>query len=169
MIHEALHRPVPVELTDDRRVRQRVKRLAAVSSVALGLIWALAAATLDAPAAVDGALLAGWLLMPTVLLASLRDARLRYGLAAPSVLVSFALLAVVVGWSPGGIAGVGWLLMLLGIVLGGAMGLWVWFRVLPVPQIFDAPDAAGRWILIAVHVVLIVVGLALAASALLTG
>ena len=58
MIHEALHRPVPVELTDDRRIRRRVKRLAAVSAVALGLIWALAPATLEAPAAVDAALLA---------------------------------------------------------------------------------------------------------------
>ncbi|MET1231640.1 MAG: hypothetical protein ABWY52_02170 [Candidatus Limnocylindrales bacterium] len=166
MIHEALHRPIPVELTDDRRIRRRVKRLAAVSAVALGLIWALAAATLDAPLAVDVALLAGWLLMPTILLASLRDARLRYGLMAPSVLVSFALLAIVLGWSPGGVAGVGWLMMLLGILLGGAMGLWFWFRVLPVPHVLDAPDAPGRWILIAVHVALVVVGLALAASAL---
>jgi hypothetical protein len=169
VIHQALHRPIPVELSDDRRIRRRVKRLAAVSAIALGLIWALAAATLDAPVIVDAALLAGWLLMPTVLLASLRDPRLRYGLMAPSAVVSVALLAIVLGWSPGGVAGVGWLLMLAGILLGGVMGLWFWFRVLPVPRVLDAPDSTGRWILIAVHVAFIVAGLALAASVLLIG
>ena len=60
MIHEALHRPIPVELTADRRITRRVKRLAATSSVALGLIWALAVTTLEAPAPVDAALAAGW-------------------------------------------------------------------------------------------------------------
>jgi len=169
MIHEALHRPVPIELTDDPRIRRRVKRLAAVSAVALGLVWGLAVVTTGAPPAVDAALLGGWLLMPSVLLASLRDARLRYGLAAPSVLVSLGLLAVVVGSSPGGLAGLGWLLILLGVLLGGLMGTWFWFRVLPVPTIFDAPDAPGRWALIALHVGLIIIGLALAASALLAG
>ena len=37
MIHEALGRPVPVELTDDPRVVGRVKRLALVSAFMLGL------------------------------------------------------------------------------------------------------------------------------------
>ena len=169
MIHEALHRPVPVELSDDPRITRRVKRLAAVSAVALGLVWLLASTTLDAPVAIDGLLLLGWLLMPTVLLASLRDRRLRYGLVLPSALVSLALLAVVAGWSPGGAAGLGWLLILLGVLLGGWMGLWFWFRALPVPAALDAPDAPGRWALIAVHVALIVIGLGLAASALLGG
>ena len=144
-------------------------RLAAVSAVALGMVWGLAVATTEAPAAVDAALFAGWLLMPTVLLASLRDTRLRYGLMVPSTLVSLGLLAVVLGWSPGGVAGLGWLLILLGVLLGGLMGLWFWYRVLPVPAVLDAPDAAGRWALIALHVALIVVGLALAASAFLPG
>ena len=105
--------------------------------------------------------------MPTVLLASLRDARLRYGLAIPSVPASLGLMAIVAGATPGGLAGVGWLLIMLGVLLGGAMGLWFWFRVLPVPTVLDAPDAPGRWALITVHVALILVGLVLAASALL--
>ncbi len=133
MIHEALHRPIPVELTEDPRIRRRVRRLAAVSAVALGLIWWLAVATTAAPTWVAVTLFAGWLSMPTVLLASLRDSRLRYGLAVPSVLVSLGLLAIVVGSSPGGVAGLGWLLILVGVLLGGLMGLWFWFRVVPVP------------------------------------
>ena len=51
VIHAALHRRIPVELTADRRITRRVKRLAAVSAVALGLIWVLAVATLEAPTA----------------------------------------------------------------------------------------------------------------------
>lgn len=166
MIHEALHRPVPVELTQDPRVRRRVKRLAAVSAVALGLVWGLAAGTLETPAVVEVMLLAGWLLMPAVLLASLRDSRLRYGLVVPSTLVTLGLLAVVISWSPGGIPGLGWLLIVLGVLLGVVMGLWFWYRVLPVPAALDAPDATARWALIGLHVTLIAVGLALAASAL---
>jgi hypothetical protein len=167
VIHETLHRPIPVELTDDPRIRRRVRRLAAVSAVALGLIWGLAVTTTAGPAWVIVALFAGWLLMPTVLLASLRDTRLRYGLAVPSVLVSMGLLAIVVGPSPGDLAALGWLLILVGVLLGGLMGLWFWFRVAPVPVALDAPDSAGRWAIIAVHVGLIVVGIAIAASALL--
>jgi hypothetical protein len=163
VIHEALRRPVPVELTRDPRVTRRVKRLAAVSAVALGLVWGLAAGTLDTPVAVDAALLAGWLLMPAVLLASLRDTRLRYGLVVPSTLVSLGLFAVVIGWSPVGVAGLGWLLILLGVLLGGIMGFWLWYRLLPVPAALDDPDATARWALIGAHVTLIVVGLLLVA------
>jgi hypothetical protein len=166
VIHEALQRPIPVELTEDPRIRRRVWRLAAVSAVALGLIWGLAVATTAAPVWVAVALFAGWLSMPTVLLASLRDTRLRYGLAVPSVLVSLGLLTIVVGFTPSGLAGVGWLLILAGVLLGGLMGLWFWFRVAPVPVPLDRPDSAGRWAIIAVHVGLIVVGIGLAASAL---
>jgi hypothetical protein len=101
--------------------------------------------------------------MPTVLLASLRDSRLRYGLVVPSTLVSLGLLAVVIGWSPGGVAGLGWLLILLGVLLGGIMGFWFWYRLLPVPAALDAPDATARWALIGAHVTLIVVGLLLVA------
>ena len=43
------------------------------------------------------------------------------------------------------------------------MGLWFWFRVAPVPARLDDPTAPARWSLIALHVVLIVLGLTLAA------
>jgi hypothetical protein len=139
-----------------------------VSAVALGLVWGLAVTTTEVGALVEATLLAGWILMPTVLLASLRDVRLRYGLVAPSALVSIGLLVIVIGASPRGVAGLGWLLILLGVLLGGLMGGWFWYRLLPVPPSLDAPDATGRWALIAVHVALIVVGLGLAASAFLS-
>ena len=88
----------------------------------------------------------------------------------PSTLVSLGLLAVVIGWSPGGIAGLGWLLILLGVAARRrAWGSGSGTGCCPCPAALDAPDATGRWALIALHVALIVVGLALAASALLAG
>lgn len=168
MIHRALGRPVPVELTDDRRIRGRVRRLAGVSLVALGLVVGLAAATLDAPTWVLAGLALGWVLMPTVLAWSLRDERARYLLVVPSSLVTMGLLAICVGWLPAAApAAAGWLLMTAGVGLGGALGLWLWFRLVPVPAPLDDPLAPGRWGLIAVHVGLVVVGVALAATALL--
>ncbi|MGH2408475.1 MAG: hypothetical protein ACRDF7_10410 [Candidatus Limnocylindrales bacterium] len=168
MIHAALGRPVPVELTDDRRIVGRVKRLAATSAVALGLIWALAVSTLAAPPAVGIALAAGWLLMPTTLIASLRRSDLRYGLIVPATLVSVALLATCLGWLPATpIPALGWVLTTAGVLLGGGMGVWLWFRVMPVPAALDDPSSAWRWRLIAVHVGLIVVGVALSSLALL--
>ncbi len=160
VIHEALHRPIPVELTEDPRIRRRVRRLAVVSALALGLIWGLAVATTAAPVWVDVTLFAGWLSMPLVAGGEPPRRPVRYGLVVPSVLVSLGLLAIVIaGSSPGGLAGLGWLLILVGVLLGGLMGLWFWFRVVPVPVVLDAPDAAARWAIIAVHVGLIVVGI----------
>jgi hypothetical protein len=168
VIHAALGRAVPVELTADRRVRGRVMRLAAVSLVALGLVTGLAAVTLDAPPAVMASLAAGWILMPTALAWSLRELRARYLLVVPSSLVTVGLLAICVGWMPPAApAAAGWLLMTAGVGLGGALGLWLWFRLLPVPAALDDPLAPGRWALIAVHVALVVVGWTLAATALL--
>lgn len=165
MIHAALGRPVPVELTGDRRVRARVERLAAVSLVALGLIVGLAAATLDVPAAIIGCLGLGWILMPVVLVWSLAELRARYLLVVPASLVTVGLLAICIAWLPAsGAAATGWLLMAAGVVLGGALGLWVWYRVVPVPAALDDPFALGRWALIAVHVSLVVGGWALAAT-----
>lgn len=168
MIHRALGRPVPVELSGDRRIRHRVLRLAAISLVALGLVCGLGAATLEAPAAVLASLALGWVLMPTVLAWSLRELRARYLLVVPSSLVTLGLLAVCVGWMPGSaVAATGWLLMAIGVGLGGVLGLWLWFRLVPVPNALDDPLAPGRWALITVHVGLIVIGWALAATALL--
>lgn len=162
MIHAALHRPIPVELTDDRRVASRVRRLAATSVVALGLIWALAAMTLQAPAPVLAALAAGWILMPACLAASLRRPGLRYLLVLPSTLVGVALTAIAVAWRPPDpMASLGWILMAIGVLLGGAMGLWFWFRVMPVPRSLDDPFSTRRWAIIALHVGLVVAGLVL--------
>lgn len=170
MIHGALHRSVPVELTADRRIALRVKRLAATSAVALGLIWLLAVTTLEAPVPVDTALAAGWIMMPAVLVASLWRPSFRYWLVVPSTLVGFGLVAISLGWLPEDpAAAAGWLLITVGVLLGGVMGLWLWFRVVPVPATLDDPFAAGRWALIALHVALITTGLALAITALMSG
>lgn len=163
-----MHRATPTELSADPRMARRVARLGFVSLVALGLIWALAAATLHAPPLVDGALAAGWVLMPTILFASLPRPRLRYGLVLPGSLVGLGLVAICAAWLPVGFAATaGWLSITAGVVLGSVLGLWFWYRLLPVPEGLDDPYSAGRWALIGVHVALIVVGLGLAATALL--
>jgi hypothetical protein len=160
----------PVELSADHAFARRVRRLAMVRLVALGVIWGLAVTTLEAPPIVDGALLAGWVLMPTILFASLARPMLRYGLTLPATLVTLGLLAIAVGWMPASpTAVVGWVLILLGVGLGGGMGLWLWYRLLPVPAALAYPFSPARWLLIALHVALIVVGMALAAMPLLAG
>jgi len=166
---DALTRPRPIELSADPRFAARVKRLAATSLVALGLISALAA-TLDAPAPVVAALAVGWVLMPTTLFASLARPLLRYVLVVPASLVGVSLLAISTGWLPADpVAATGWLLMTAGMLLGGVLGLWFWMRLVPVPQVLDDPYSTGRWTLIGVHVALIVVGFLLAATSLLPG
>jgi hypothetical protein len=160
-------RRAPVELTADRRFERRIKRLAAVSAIALGLIWALVVNTLDAPPAVAAVFAAGWLLMPSTLVASLWRPRLRYGLVVPASLVSIGLLAVCLGWLPGDQpAALGWFLMTAGVALGGGLGLWFWYRVLPVPARLDDPFSTGRWALVGAHILLVVVGLGLVVQGL---
>jgi hypothetical protein len=166
MIHEALGRPVPVELTGDRRIGHRVLRLALVSLVALGLVWALASTTLETPPAVEAVLALGWVLMPVCLLWSVVAPQARYLLVVPASLVTGGLLAISVWWLPGSaVAATGWLLVTAGVALGGLLGLWLWFRVAPVPASLDDPYRRGRWGLIGIHVALIVVGWILAAAA----
>lgn len=161
-------RSMSVELSADERFAGRVRRLAFTATVALGIVWALAALTLQAPPAIDLALLIGWLLMPSILFASLADPRWRYALVVPSSLVGVPLLAICAFWlPPGAVAAAGWLLVTAGIMLGSLLGLWFWYRLLPVPASLDDPFSPGRWTLIAVHVALIVGGLPLAATALL--
>ena len=163
-------RRLPVELSADHAFARRVRRLALVSLVALGAIWGLAVTTLDAPPIVDGALLAGWALMPTILFASLARPVLRVGLTLPATLVTLGLLGIAMGWLPASpAAAAGWVLILLGVGLGGVMGLWLWYRLLPVPAAMTHPFSAARWLLIDVHVALIVLGLALASLPLLEG
>ena len=150
------------ELSADPRFAPRVVRLAATSAVALGLVWLAASRLPDAPRWVPPCLLAGWLLMPTVLLLSLRRPPLRYLLTVPSLLVGLGLLAVcarALPPEPG--AALGWVLLTTGIWLGGALGLCFWFRVAPVPLALDDPFSPARWGLVGLHVGLVVAGLLL--------
>jgi hypothetical protein len=166
-MHALSARQGAVELTDDARFRGRITRLTVVSAVALGLVSSMAVATLETPAAVDALLIAGWALMPLILLASLSRPRLRYGLVLPASLVSIGLLAIVIGWLPGSVpAAIGWVLLAAGIWLGGGLGLWLWYRILPVPAALDDPFSPGRWALVGTHIVLVIAGFALAATAL---
>lgn len=158
-----------VEMTRDSRFGVRVIRLAATSVVALGLIWGFAFTTLDAPAFTAIALAAGWMLMPALLMVSLRWPIARYGLAIPSSLVGIGLIAICLMALPPdwGAARVGWLMTTAGVLMGGGLGLWFWFRLAPVPRFLDDPFNPGRWILVAVHIVLIVAGLALIGASVL--
>lgn len=161
---EVLRRATGVELSTDARFGGRVRRLALVSVVALGLIWALAITTLDAPPFVGVALAAGWVSMPTILVASLERPTLRYALVIPSTLVGVPLLAMSALWLPSNaVAASGWLLMTAGILMGGLLGLWFWYRLIPVPRQLDDPFSPGRLALIGAHVALVVVGMVLAA------
>lgn len=151
-----------IELSSDPAMTARVRRLAIVSSVALGVVFLIAAGTVDAGPWVLGALALGWGLMPSVLVLSVRRPRLRYLLVVPSALVSLALLAiVVVAPVDDGVVEAGWMLVTAGVLLGGLLGLWFWFRLLPVPAALDDPFSVGRWSLIGGHVAAIVIGLVL--------
>lgn len=152
-----------VEMTADSRFGLRVIRLAATSVIALGLIWGFAFTTLDAPAFIGIALAAGWVLMPTLLMVSLRWPVARYGLAIPSILVGAGLVAICLTALPldWGAVRLGWLMTTAGVLMGGGLGLWFWFRLAPVPRFLDDPFGPGRWILVVVHIALIVVGLGL--------
>jgi hypothetical protein len=155
-----------VELSDDARFRTRIVRLAATSVFGLAAIALLARATLDAPAAVDGALFAGWVTMPALLLLSLRRPSVRWALVVPSALVGVGLLGVcAVALPDDAVAAAGWLLVTAGTLLGGVLGAWFWFRLAPVPAALDDPFAPARWALVTVHVTLLVAGLVLVAIA----
>ena len=160
---QSVQAKLAIEMTADSRFAIRVIRLAATSVVALGLIWGFQFTTLQTPAFVSISLAAGWALMPVLLMASLRWPMARFGLALPSTLVGGGLVAICLTALPPdwGAARVGWLMTTAGVLMGGVLGLWFWFRLAPVPRFLDDPFGSGRWALVVVHIALIVAGLAL--------
>ncbi len=144
-----------IELTADRLFAHRVRRLVAISTVALGVIWGLAFVD-EAPTWVLVLLVVGWASMPTVLAASLSRPSLRFALIVPASAVSVGLIGMVMNASEGTV--MGWLLITLGILLGGLLGVWFWFRWLPVPRILDDPFGWPRVALVGLHLALILVG-----------
>lgn len=157
-----------VEMTDDTGFASRVRRLVRVSSVALGVIVLLAWGSLEIPLLVMAALVVGWISMPAVLAASLHRPRRRYLVMVPGGLVSVALLAVAAAYLPSGVmARVGWLLITAGVVVGGTLGMWFWYRMLPVPPRLEDPFGPGRMLLIRAHVGMAVSGMALVAASFL--
>jgi hypothetical protein len=158
----------PVEMTADPLFAKRIRRLVSVSAAALGLVWLLWMTTLDTHPAIGAALAGGWFLMPVVLAMSLPRPSLRYALVAPSSLVGGALLTLCLTALPTqSLARAGWLLITAGVLFGGSLGAWFWFRWAPVPLQLDKPFSRGRWSLVGVHVALVVAGLALVGSAAL--
>lgn len=157
-----------VEMSADPRFAQRVLRLALTSVVALGFIWLLSATTVKAHVAISIALAGGWVLMPLTLGLSLRWPALRYALLVPSSLISLALLAICISALPEGqITGVGWLLITAGVLFGGVLGVWFWFRWIPVPAQLDDPFSTGRWVLVGTHVILTAAGLVIVSGSVL--
>jgi hypothetical protein len=157
-------RPGALEMTGDARFAPRVRRLTITSGIALGLVWMFAVTTLDANSTVEYLLLAGWILMPSVLGSSLMRPRFRWLVAAPATLVTVALMAICLTALPSqGPEREGWVLITTGVLMGGLLGLWFWYRWIPVPRSLDDPRSPRRWALIGVHVGLIVTGLALVA------
>ena len=155
----------PLELSPDRQFAHRVRRLGLVSLAAPGVIWWLAATRTGAASPLLVALLVGWWLMPAVLLGSIPVPALRPLVIAPATLITLPVLAIVMWWLPGqAMADLGWMLIAAGLLLGGMLGGWLWFRWLPVPVALDPPFAPARWALIGVHVGLICLGLILAAT-----
>jgi hypothetical protein len=144
-----------VELTDDRLFAHRIRRLTAVSAVALGVITGLAAAA-DAPTVSIALLATGWVLMPVILAASLKRPTLRYALVLPASVVTVGLIGVLA--SSEGVAVLGWALITAGILLGGTLGMWFWYRLVPVPYALSDPYGIPRIALVALHIALVLSG-----------
>lgn len=103
--------------------------------------------------------------MPMVLFSSLRRSWLRFGLAIPASLVIGGVAAVAFGPLPDAVSRAGWWSLLAGLVLGGIQGAWFWSGVFSLPEAFRDPFARARMRLIALHVSLVVLGMALIAAA----
>lgn len=149
---------ISVELTSDPCFLRRIKRLILVSAMALGLICLLVLTTTDIGWIPTGLLVGGSLSMPILLAGSLSKPQWRYLLAVPAGMVSASLLIIALGFEGSSDARFGWWLMTAGVLMGGTLGGWFWYRWAPVPRIFNEPFSTGRWTLIAVHAGLVVVG-----------
>ena len=149
-----------VEMSAGGPFDRRVRRLAGVSLIVLGVLWALARATSDNDPMAGSTMLAGWLLMPSLLTLSLKHPALRYLLSLPSVLVFVGVVATIQCVPDGRTTlAAGWVLVAVGIALGGMLGMWFWYRWLPVPAALDDPFSRSRRALIGIHVALILGGL----------
>lgn len=153
------------EMSTNVRFRRRLRRLIVVSTVMLGSITLLAVLSTDARPITIGLLAAGWLLMPTLLYAGLDRPRLRYLLMVPATLVTAGLIVVANGVEAGPTARLGWWLITGGVLFGGGLGGWFWYRWMPVPGHLEDPFSSGRISLIAIHVGLILIGMGLVLTA----
>ena len=139
---------------------RRIARLAATSVFGLGAVWFLEERTLFVRPEVGAALACGWVLMPAILAASLWRPWLRYALTLPASLVTAALAFVCLTALPAGLlAQAGWLLLTGGVALGAVLGMWLWYRWMPVPAALADPESPGRWALVGLHVALVLAGL----------
>jgi hypothetical protein len=154
-------------MTDDSRFAGRVRRQARIGAVVLGVVWVLAIASEPVGPISQWLLLAGWVLIVGVLQLSLGTPRLRYLVIVPATLISAALLMISANNRIGQPEALGWWLLTAGILFGVGLGVWFWFRWLPVPTALDDPFSAGRWALIFIHASLVVVGLLIVAAGLL--
>lgn len=155
------HHAPGVELTHDPSFEARIRRLSVVSLIALGTITWLAIRD-DASMPVVLLLATGWILMPTVLRASLRRPALRYGLSIPATLVAGGLTLFSATLPDGGGSSVaGWWTITASLWFGALLGMWLWFRWLPVPERLAEPFGFARLVLVSVHIGGVVVGIAL--------
>jgi len=153
----SLLRAAGVEMGPDRVFAHRVRRLTAVSTVALGVIWGLAFAD-GGPAWALALLAVGWVTMPPILHGSLDRPGLRYALVLPASAVSIGLFGMVASASEATVGG--WAVMTVGVLLGGSLGMWFWYRWFPVPRSFDDPFGWPRILLIGIHIALVMSGAA---------
>jgi hypothetical protein len=87
---------------------------------------------------------------------------LRFALAVPASLVAIALTVFCATDLPdGAAAAAGWWLVTASIWLGAGLGMWLWFRWLPVPDEFDNPFGPARLTLVAIHIGGVLAGIAL--------
>lgn len=161
----ALESRTHVEMSSDGRFRMRLNRLVIVSTVVLGLIAILALMETETEWWALLLLFGGWGLMPSLLYAIRNQPRWRYLLTVPAILVTSGLAVVTSGFTGSAIAHLGWGLITAGVVIGGGLGAWFWYRWMPVPEQLNDPFSSGRWLLVSVHVGLIVTGLALVLTA----